>query len=130
METGLRIHDPGSCFPGYTLYCPSIPKFAPSETPEGEIYLIDMDGELVHRWPVHTALQSFCRLLPNGNLLYPTNDRSDLGSARRVLPRRPPGAVGFFYSPGGENQANVSCCAMRQSSRLASRRSTAGRRLA
>ena len=81
METGLRIHQPEKCFAGYTLYAPSVPKFAPSDKPEGEIYLVDMDGELVHRWPVHNALQSFCRLLPTGNLLYPTNDRSDLASA-------------------------------------------------
>ena len=96
METGVRVYEKDRCFDGYTLYCPSIPKFAPNEKPEGEIYLVSMTGELVHRWPVHTALQSFCRLLPNGNLLYPTNDRSDLGSAgiREIDPQ---GDVVWFY---------------------------------
>ena len=96
MQTGLRTYQPAKCSEGYTLYCPSVPKFEPSEKPAGEIYLIDMTGEIVHRWPTQTALQSFCRLLPNGNLLYPTNDRSDLASAgiREIDPQ---GNVIWFY---------------------------------
>lgn len=95
-DTGLRLHNADRAFEGYTLYCPSIPKFAPDETPSGEIYLIDMAGDVVHRWPVRTALQSFCRLLPDGNLLYPTNDRSDLGSAG-IREIDPAGNVVWFY---------------------------------
>lgn len=96
MQTGLRFHDETRSFAGYTLYCPSVPKFAPEDEPEGAIYLIDMAGTLVNRWPVHTALQSFCRLLPDGSLLYPTNDRSDLASAgiRRIDPA---GNVLWYY---------------------------------
>lgn len=96
MESALRVYDQSKCFEGYTLFCPSVPKFSPREEPEGEIYLIDMAGEVVHSWPVHTALQSFCRLLPNGNLLYPTNDRSDLASAgiREIDPQ---GNVLWYY---------------------------------
>ena len=96
MNPGLHIHKPEQCFEGFTLYCPSVPKFAPNEKPEGEIYLVDMSGDIVHRWPVHTALQSFCRLLPNGNLLYPTNDRSDLASAG-IRELDPDGNVVWFY---------------------------------
>jgi hypothetical protein len=96
MQTGLRMYKPDKCYSGYTLYCPSIPQFAPNEEPRGEIYLVNMEGEIAHRWPVRTALQSFCRLLPNGNLLYPTNDRSDLGSAgiREIDPK---GNVVWIY---------------------------------
>lgn len=96
MQTGLRIHKPEKCSEGYTLYCPSVPKFVPTDKPDGEIYLVDMSGEIVHRWPTQTALQSFCRLLPDGNLLYPTNDRSDLASAG-IRELDPEGNVVWFY---------------------------------
>ena len=96
MQTGLRIHKPDKCFAGYTLYCPSVPKFAPQEKPEGAVFLVDMDGKVVHRWPIRTALQSFCRLLPNGQLLYPTNDRSDLADAG-IREIDPAGNVDWIY---------------------------------
>lgn len=96
METGLRVYQAGKCADGYTLYCESVPKFEPSEAPNGQIFLIDMNGAVVHRWPTRTSLQSFCRLLPNGNLLYPTNDRSDLGSAG-IREIDPEGNVVWFY---------------------------------
>ena len=96
MNTGLRVHKPDRCFEGYTLYAPSVPKFAPNETPRGAICLVDMSGRLVHEWPTETALQSFCRLLPGGTLLYPTNDRSDLASAG-IREIDPDGQVVWFY---------------------------------
>jgi len=37
-----------------------------------------MEGNIVHEWAVRTSVQSYCRLLPNGNLLYPTHDRSEV----------------------------------------------------
>ncbi|WP_162989912.1 aryl-sulfate sulfotransferase [Natronorubrum halophilum] len=81
MSTGVTIHDPNATDEGYTLLCETyqFPEEAPDGT--GKIYLIDMDGEPVHEWRVDTAVQSFCTLLPNGNLLYPTRDRSDLSRA-------------------------------------------------
>ncbi len=81
MKTGLIKHDQQLAWQGYTLYCNSWED--PSHSPEGkgEICLIDMSGEIVHRWYVETALQSFCRLLPNGNLIYPTRDRSNIFQA-------------------------------------------------
>lgn len=75
---GVITHDPDRAWQGYTLYCESWED--PTQAPDGraEIHLIDMDGQLVHRWYVQTALQSFCKLLPNGNLIYPTRDRSNI----------------------------------------------------
>ncbi len=80
-ETGVLTHDPDRAWQGYTLCCESWED--PSQSPDGkgEILLIDMAGEIVHRWYVETALQSFCRLLPDGNLLYPTRDRSNIMQA-------------------------------------------------
>ena len=81
MSNGVSVHDRDACDEGYTLFAESYEH--PEESPDGtgKIYLVDMEGEPVHRWKVETALQSHCRLLPNGNLLYPTRDRSDIERA-------------------------------------------------
>lgn len=81
MQIGVSIYKPDKCFDGYTLFCTSYEDPALTEDGTGKIYLIDMQGDQVHQWHVKTALQSFCRLLPNGNLLYPTRDRSRIEQA-------------------------------------------------
>ncbi len=77
-QLGVITHDANRAFEGYTLLCESYedPKLAADG--RGKIYLIDMEGNVVHKWYTRTAQQSFCRLLPDGNLIYPTRDRSDL----------------------------------------------------
>ncbi|MEA1997318.1 MAG: aryl-sulfate sulfotransferase [Gemmatimonadota bacterium] len=80
-KTGVTVYKPGKCREGYTLFCNSYEDPGLTEDGKGEIYLIDMHGRPVHVWQVETALQSFCRLLPNGNLIYPTRDRSDIREA-------------------------------------------------
>ena len=40
--TGLRAYDPELAYPGYTLFAPL--------TGGGMVYLIDMQGEVAHRW--------------------------------------------------------------------------------
>jgi len=81
-KVGVKIFVPEKCFHGYTLFCESYEDVNLTQDGTGKIYLVDMAGSIVHRWQVvNTALQSFCRLLPNGNLLYPTRDRSDLSKA-------------------------------------------------
>ncbi len=55
---GVRKYVPHKCFRGYTLFSPA---FGHTE------YLIDMNGMVVHTWPVtHTQ---YAELLPNGNLM-------------------------------------------------------------
>ncbi len=78
---GLGVYDPDRGFGGYTLLAETyqFPDGAPDGT--GSIYLIDEDGRPVHRWETETAVQSHCKLLPNGNLLYPTRDRSRIEEA-------------------------------------------------
>jgi len=79
--SGVVLHDPDRAWEGYTLFAESHED--PSTSPDGTatVYLVDMDGEPVHTWSVETAIQSFLRLRPNGNLLYPTRDRSAIGEA-------------------------------------------------
>ncbi|NPV09953.1 MAG: hypothetical protein HPY83_18570 [Anaerolineae bacterium] len=75
-------------YEGYTLFCHT------HETPEegaggvAHMYLIDMEGRPAHEWTAKTAVQ-FLQLLPNGNLLYSTRDRSSIEQAglREVDPQ-------------------------------------------
>jgi len=71
---GLIKYDEQKAWPGYTLYCPTHRE----ESRQRSIYLIDMHGRIVHEWVAQTTVQSYCHLLANGNLIYPTHDRSDL----------------------------------------------------
>jgi hypothetical protein len=60
--TGLRLSDPTKAFPGYTLFAPL--------TGAGEVYLIDLAGNVAHAWqlPYPPGLHGY--LLPNGHLFY------------------------------------------------------------
>jgi hypothetical protein len=59
---GLRGLNRAKAFPGYTLFTPL--------SGDGEVYLIDLDGTVVHQWrlPYKPGLCGY--LLPNGNLFY------------------------------------------------------------
>lgn len=61
-KLGLTGHDPAKAFQGYTLYTPMFGA--------GTVYLLDMEGNLVHTWraPLPPGLYGY--LLPNGNLFY------------------------------------------------------------
>ena len=80
-NAGVTIHDAERAWPGYTLFAESFED--PTDAPDGKgkIHLIDMEGEVARTWYVETALQSHCRLLPNGNVIYPTRDRSNISRA-------------------------------------------------
>jgi hypothetical protein len=84
------IHDPDLAWRGYTLFCETFDEPAGEDEPDRSIYLIDMDGEIVHEWPVRTSLQSYCRLLPDGDLIYPTHDRSEVARGTAGLFRIAP----------------------------------------
>jgi len=81
MSEGVQVYDSDKAFEGYTLYCQTFLDLDLDKGERGKINLIDMEGNIVHRWYAKTALQSFCRLLPDGNILYPTRDRSNLAEA-------------------------------------------------
>ena len=61
-KTGLTALDRERACPGYTLY-------APMNGP-GEVYLLNLDGEEVHRWTMPDPPGLYGYLLPNGNLFY------------------------------------------------------------
>lgn len=60
--TGLTAYDPELSEGGYTLYTPVAGR--------GEVFLIDIEGNIVHEWSLPYPPGRHARLLPNGNLLY------------------------------------------------------------
>ncbi len=59
QQTGVTCHDRRRATPGYTLF---------SRTQTRDVYLIDMEGDVVHRWETGGGSTHFICLLPNGNL--------------------------------------------------------------
>lgn len=78
--TGLTFHRPNLSTKGYTLL-----------TPHGDTatYLIDMDGQVVHRWLFHHIMPGYGRLLTNGNLLMTGSD-VNLPAAPKDEPTKAP----------------------------------------
>ncbi|MFT4174626.1 MAG: aryl-sulfate sulfotransferase [Rhodocyclaceae bacterium] len=62
---GVIAHDPALAFAGYTLIAP--------QTGQGEVYLVDMAGSVVHRWKLPVRPGRAAVILPNGNLGYNGN---------------------------------------------------------
>jgi hypothetical protein len=56
---GLRVNEP-EAMAGYTLFGP---------LNSTSIYLVDMEGEVVHSWPTDSAPGAWCYLLDDGSLL-------------------------------------------------------------
>lgn len=68
-------YDSDRAWEGYTLFCQTFAEEAAEQRP---IYLIDMEGRIVHTWYAQTTVQSYMHLLRDGNMIYPTHDRSDV----------------------------------------------------
>ena len=64
---GLYVNDTTSAFKGYTLFTPIT---------YDEVYLINMDGELVNSWSVSGRPALAVYLLENGNMVHTTNNAS------------------------------------------------------
>jgi hypothetical protein len=77
--TGVLLYDKENSYGGYTLFSPMIK----SQT----VYLIDMEGYIVHKWDTKYTPGSYAMLLENGNLLR--------GGAVQVAPAPIGGAGGI-----------------------------------
>ncbi|EXU88010.1 hypothetical protein P354_32165 [Streptomyces noursei PD-1] len=60
--TGLIALDPTTAYDGYTLYAPL--------TGGGQVLLVDLHGDVAHRWQLPHRPGRHARILPNGNLAY------------------------------------------------------------
>ena len=69
-RTGLIVHDPALAQPGYTLFTPMYG--------DGTVYLIDMAGEVVHRWQMPYRPGLYAHFLDNGHLFYGGKVMEDL----------------------------------------------------
>jgi len=58
--TGVLKWDKANAYNGYTLFGPMYSK---------NIYLIDMEGNVVHKWETDNTTAEYAELLPNGNVL-------------------------------------------------------------
>src|SRR5207247_883266 len=83
-RTGLIAHDPALAQPGYTLFAPM--------SGDGAVYLIDMDGEVAHRWQMPHRPGLYGHLLDNGHLFYGGKIMEDL-ERFEAWPRFKAGAV-------------------------------------
>jgi hypothetical protein len=94
--TGLRALDADKAFPGYTLFAPI--------TGAGEVYLIDIEGRVVHQWKLPYPPGSYGYLLPNGNLFYSGKTAENLDrfpwwfKGGIVLEANPSGEIVWKYS--------------------------------
>ena len=82
---GINEYKENKFFEGYTLFCETFLGPEEDKLTKGYVNLIDMKGEIVHRWEVETSLQSYCKLLEDGNLMYPTHDRSEIARGNAGL---------------------------------------------
>ena len=60
LKFGVTEYDPTRAFPGFTMFAP---------TGGNECLLIDMEGEVRHKWTLPGRLGNYGQLLPSGNLL-------------------------------------------------------------
>ena len=67
VTTGLALHDAGRATEGYTLFAP---------LDRTEALLIDMRGQIVHRWDIGAKPGGYAYLLKTGNLLCATDNGS------------------------------------------------------
>lgn len=59
LQSGVTIHERERASPGYTLFSPLFGT---------ETLLVNMHGEIAHRWQLPGTPAGYSRLLPNGNL--------------------------------------------------------------
>ena len=66
QHTGVTVHKREEVTPGYTLY---------ATMASNQVYLIDLDGNIIKQWETAGGSTNTCNLLPNGNLF--VLERSD-----------------------------------------------------
>jgi len=71
----IRSNCEKESFRSYSLFAPIKDDLGREFSRPNKIYLIDMNGKIVHTWQVLNAVQ-LVKLKPDGNLIYSTRDRS------------------------------------------------------
>ncbi|MHA1394714.1 MAG: aryl-sulfate sulfotransferase, partial [Promethearchaeota archaeon] len=71
----IQINDINNSFKGYILFTPTVDDPGGKIEKVNNIYLINTNGKLIHKWSVLGSIQ-LAKLKSKGNLLYSTRDRS------------------------------------------------------
>jgi hypothetical protein len=74
-EFSIHVQNSAGAFQGYTLLAPTVDDIGTDLEKPSMIYLIGMDGEVVHSWRVLGSVQ-LAKLNGDGHLFYTTRDRS------------------------------------------------------
>lgn len=74
-EFSIQVQNSAGAFQGFTLLAPTVDDIGGSLEKPSTIYLVDMEGEVVHSWAVLGSVQ-LAKLSLDGNLFYTTRDRS------------------------------------------------------
>jgi len=61
LKIGAEVHNPSKFYNGYTLFAPMY---------DGNAWLIDMQGSIVHHWEMKNPPGVYGKLLSNGNLMW------------------------------------------------------------
>jgi hypothetical protein len=77
---GLTTYDRDKAWPGYTVVVPTNEDLRLGSDLKAYMYLIDMEGQIVHQWTATTATQ-LIKLQPDGSAYYMTRDRSNIDQA-------------------------------------------------
>ena len=75
LQRGVTLHDADRTAAGFTLFAPLLQR---------GVYLIDMSGEVVHKWDTPGQPGNYAKLQPNGNLMIST----EWGAGPEGLPAR------------------------------------------
>lgn len=76
---GVTYYNPLKTYGRYTLFCPW--GDCPVSNSATDVWLIDLEGYIVHRWRLTYQASLYAKLLPNGHLVYAakTVDEEELG---------------------------------------------------
>ncbi|MBC7255981.1 MAG: aryl-sulfate sulfotransferase [Chloroflexi bacterium] len=77
---GLTIYNREKAWPGYTVIVPTNEDLRLGRDLKAYMYLINMEGQIVHQWTASTATQ-LIKLMPDGTAYYMTRDRSNIDQA-------------------------------------------------
>ncbi len=71
---GVSTYKVDKAYAGYTMFCPLYSRWKQLEGADSsKVYLMDMNGNIVHHWVVPGLVKMHADLLPNGNILCSTD---------------------------------------------------------
>lgn len=92
-KKGVTIYEPSRAFDGYTLFAP---------LGGYNVWLINMQGKVVHHWALKRQPCFYARLLPTGNLLYQGREEKNVRGPAFDIKDSTGNVIGNLVLGGGE----------------------------